>query len=63
LVILIFIAAKGMLKWVGKFKSIPPLDTGIKTKECSSKPETKPDIIAPDLFKSLNLSYQVQILE
>jgi hypothetical protein len=50
-----------MLKWSLVFKSIPPLDTGIKTKSVAPKPATKPDIIAPDLFKSLNLSYQVQI--
>jgi|TARA_R110000868_G_scaffold50316_5_gene160902 hypothetical protein len=57
LVILIFIAAKGnaQMEFGKKFKSIPPLDTGIKTKSVAPKPETKPDIIAPDLFKKPEL--------
>jgi hypothetical protein len=38
-----------------KFKSIPPLDIGIKTKKIAPLSAAKPDILAPDLFKKPEL--------
>ena len=38
-----------------KFKSIPPVDMGIKTKKVAPVPTSKPDILAPDLFKKPEL--------
>ncbi|MBU0940393.1 MAG: hypothetical protein KKD36_03035 [Bacteroidetes bacterium] len=57
LVILICIAAKGnaQMEFGKKFKSIPPVDTGIKTKTVAPIPAEKPDIIAPNLFKKPEL--------
>ena len=38
-----------------KFKSVPPVDMGIKTKKVVPLPARKPDILAPDLFKKPEL--------
>ena len=57
LLFMMCIAANGysQMEFGKKFKSIPPVDTGIKTKKVAPLPRSKPDIVAPDLFKKPEL--------
>jgi hypothetical protein len=54
---MMFIAFSGysQMEFGKKFKSIPPVDTGIKTKKVVPLSTSKPDILAPDLFKKPEL--------
>lgn len=57
LVIMMCIAANGysQMEFGTKFKAIPPLETGIKTKKVAPKTTAAPDILAPNLFKKPEL--------
>ncbi|MDG2432129.1 hypothetical protein [Flavobacterium sp.] len=57
LLFMMCVAANGysQMEFGKKFKSIPPVDMGIKTKKVAPLPTTKPDILAPDLFKKPEL--------
>ncbi|NGY38392.1 hypothetical protein FQU23_012830 [Flavobacterium sp. XN-5] len=41
-----------------KFKGIPPLDTGIKTKKAVAAPVAQPDIVAPNILKKPETKFQ-----
>jgi hypothetical protein len=60
LVIMMCFAINGysQMEFSSKFKAIPPLDTGIKTKKAIPAPVAPPDIIAPNILKKPEVKFQ-----